>query len=153
MRKNSGMTLIEIAVVVGLFAMLIALGLIMSMDVWRGSSFRSEQDIVVSLLYKARSRAISNINESSHGLYIDKQNEEYIVFEGDNYVGAVDEIPFDMSNGFTFEDGPVGDTCDADSCEVVFDARTGATDGESFLMSGQGKSREVVINPEGGITW
>lgn len=139
--KNSGFTVIEIAVVIGLFALIIALALIMSMDVWRGSSFQSEQDIVLSLLYKARSRAVSNINESNHGLCIDQDERKYIVFEGDNC--DADGTAFDMSNGFTF----TGDT------EIVFDARTGSTNGYAFTIDGQGKSREFTINPEGGITW
>src|SRR3989344_4568836 len=58
--KGEGFTILEVSIVIGLFAMLIALGLLLSMDVWRGSSFQSEQDVVTSLLYKARSRAISN---------------------------------------------------------------------------------------------
>jgi len=140
MRKNSGMTLIEIAVVVGLFAMLVALGLIMSMDVWRGSSFRSEQDIVVSLLYKARSRAISNINEHDHGLRIDEGAGEYVLFED-----GVDGVSFEMNDNFTFTF--------TDGSEIVFEARTGQTSGYSFTMEGQGKTRMVDINEEGGITW
>jgi len=136
--------MIETLVVVGLFGMLIALGLLLSMDAWRGTSFQSEQDIVISLLYKARSRAISNINESSHGLYIDDgAPRQYIVFEGPNYAGAVATTSFNMGNGLEFN----GDT------EIVFTARTGTTTGEQFTMSGQGKSRTFYINEEGGITW
>jgi len=67
-RSGAGFSLIETLVVVGLFGMLIALGLLLSMDAWRGTSFQSEQDIVISLLYKARSRAISNINRALRSL-------------------------------------------------------------------------------------
>ncbi len=141
--RNSGFTVIEVAVVIGLFAILIALGLLMSMDVWRGSSFQSEQDIILSLLYKARSRAVSNINENNHGLYIDEANGKYFLFEGGNYGSAIETTDFDMSSGFSF----TGDT------EIVFNARTGSTNGYSFTMSGQGKSRTFDINEEGGITW
>ena len=141
--KGEGFTILEVSIVIGLFAMLIALGLLLSMDVWRGSSFQSEQDVVTSLLYKARSRAISNVNESSHGLFINTGEEKYFVFEGGDYDSATDKQDFPMGNGLTF----TGDT------EIVFTARTGTTTGPSFTMNGQGKSREFTINEEGGITW
>ena len=143
-RLVSGFTILEVSIVIGLFAILITLGLLLSMDVWHGSSFQSEQDIVLSLLYKARSRAVSNINESNHGLYIDELNQQYILFEGPDYASAVATTSFDMGNGLDFS---------PDSPEIVFIARTGITDDESFTMSGQGKSRTFDINPEGGITW
>jgi len=136
--------MIEIAVVIGLFAILVALGLLMSMDVWRGSSFGSEQDIVVSLMHKARSRAVSNINEHDHGLEIDMVNEEYILFEvDDDGTTHINESPFEMSSGFEFPD----DT------QVVFAARTGSTSGYSLTIEGQGKTRTFDINSEGGVTW
>ena len=144
LQKGEGFTILEVSIVIGLFAILITLGLLLSMDVWHGSSFQSEQDIVLSLLYKARSRAVSNINESNHGLYIDELNQQYILFEGPDYASAVATTSFDMGNGLDFS---------PDSPEIVFIARTGITDDESFTMSGQGKSRTFDINPEGGITW
>src|SRR3989304_8504889 len=145
MTKKSGFTMIEIAVVIGLFAILISLGLLMGMDVWRGSSMQSEQEIVLSLLYKARSRAISNINESNHGLYIDEAGEQYIIFEGDDYDSASpDNIPFDIGGDFDFE---------PDNPKIIFTARTGPTDAPPCTMTGQGKNRTFCINEEGGITW
>jgi len=143
-QKGEGFTILEVSIVIGLFAMLIALGLLLSMDVWRGSSFQSEQDIILSLMYKARSRAVSNINEHNHGLYINEDGKQYILFEGPDYASAVATTSFDMGNGLDFS---------PDSPEIVFIARTGITDDESFTMSGQGKSRTFDINPEGGITW
>ena len=145
MARNSGFTIVEISVVIGLFAILISLGLLMSMDVWRGSSMQSEQDIVLSLLYKARSRAISNINESDHGLYIDDAADEYVIFEGSSYSPAdPNNLPFDMDDNFDFGGSPIS---------IVFAGRTGVTTGYLFTMTGQGKSRTFDINEEGGITW
>ena len=143
-QQGEGYTILEVSIAICLFAMLIALGLLLSMDVWRGSSFQSEQDIILSLMYKARSRAVSNINEHNHGLYINEDGKQYILFEGPDYASAVATTSFDMGNGLDFS---------PDSPEIVFTARTGITDDESFTMSGQGKSRTFDINPEGGITW
>lgn len=137
--------MMETLVVIGLFAILITLGLFISMDVWRGSSFQSEQDIVISLLYKARSRALSNIGESNHGLYIDTSNREYVLFEGTYSSSTPDNQPFEMNKNFTL-------TGNVDT-EIIFLAREGTTGGYTITMDGQGRSRTFTINNEGGISW
>ena len=58
----------EIIIVIAMFGALLALGLFMSMDAYRGFSFRSEEDTVVSLLQKARSRAMNNMNQTPWGV-------------------------------------------------------------------------------------
>src|SRR3989344_9280246 len=64
----TGFTLTEILVVVGIFALLMSFSLVVSLDIYRGDSFRAEQDFVISILQKARSQSINNINETSHGI-------------------------------------------------------------------------------------
>ncbi len=59
--KPRAFTLIEAAGRARLLTIVGGLGLIMSMDDFRGYSFRSERDTIVSALEKARSQSISNI--------------------------------------------------------------------------------------------
>ena len=145
-KKSAGFTLLEGMIAMGLGVMLMGLGLVLSMDVWRGTSFHSEQDLLVSLLYKARSRAVSNIHEENHGLYIDEVNKQYVVFEDD--LNDDKRLTFDMSKGVTFDD--------KHDVEIIFAARTANTlesDGYTIRMMGEGKENIVTINEEGGITW
>jgi len=148
--QNKGFSLIEIMVTIGLFAILVSMGLILSMDVWRGTSIQNEQDIVIALLYKARSRALANINESAHGFYIDADNEDgpkYWVFEGETF-DEDNAQDFEMSEAVEFS---FDESCDGN--QVVFSAREARTVDCVFTMTGQGKTREFTVNNEGGITW
>jgi len=60
-----GYTLIEIIVVIALLVMTGALGVVMSMDSFRGYMFRNERDSIVAALQRARSLAVSNICEGA----------------------------------------------------------------------------------------
>lgn len=77
---SRGFTLVEIVVVMAIFTLLIGLGLFMSMDSYRGFSFRSERDVVVSLLEKARSRAMANIYQTPWGVCT--IGSDYVIFRG-----------------------------------------------------------------------
>lgn len=143
-RNNcSGFTMIEVLVSMGLLSILVSLGLFLSMDVWRTSSFRSEQDTIISLLYKARSRAVANINESDHGLYIDVDNRKYVLYEGSYVEGDPENQEFQMGKGVSL----------SGSANILFAAREATTDGEDVVIDGEGKEATINVNEEGGVTW
>ncbi len=77
---SAGITLIEIVVVIGLLAIIASLGVIVSMDFYRGYAFASERNIMVSVIEKARNQSLSNINGNEHGVRFD--GNDYILFEG-----------------------------------------------------------------------
>lgn len=146
-RESAGFTLLEVMIALGLVVMLAGLGLVLSMDVWRGTSFRSEQDLLISLLYKARSRAVSNVHEENHGLYIDEDNRRYVIFEGSYDENDDQNLVFDMSKSvtFTYSDNP-----------IIFAARTANAlepGGYTIDITGEGKTNKLTVNDEGGITW
>ena len=74
-----GFTLIEILVVVGLFALLAAMGAIIGIDSIGRSTVHDERDLVVQILTGARTRALENINQSRHGVRITTDDIE--IFE------------------------------------------------------------------------
>lgn len=142
-KLRAGFTLIEVLVVVGIFAILAALGLFLSMDVYRGNSFRSERNMVVSILQKVRSRAVNNINQTKHGVRF--ESDRYVIFEGPICAAAGEEIP--KSSAIANSGG----------C-VVFDQLTGDRDTvnstiNSLNLTGQGFSSTVTINDRGRISW
>src|SRR5437870_6082014 len=87
--KNRGMTLIEIMVAIAILGIILSLGLIISFDSYRGYSFRSESSVVVSILERARSRALNNFYQSPHGVCYDSTNKNYVLFRGSSFGSAV----------------------------------------------------------------
>lgn len=71
---QTGFTLIEILIVIGLFSLLIALGLTLSLDSYRNYLLRADVGKAHSLLLQARSRAMNNYNQSAHVFKITHEN-------------------------------------------------------------------------------
>ena len=80
----SGFTFIEILVGMALVAILGSMGLIAGVDSYQRYLFRSDLETVASLLQKARSSAMNNIGETSHGVYVGDASS-LILFRGASY--------------------------------------------------------------------
>lgn len=151
----SGFTLIEILVVLSIFAILGTLGLMVSMETFRGSSFRSERDLVVSVLQKARSRAQNNIclgvcssnDGQKHGVHFTLG--QYIIFQGQSY--ALRDLSVDqnipINNPVAFNPNLPAD--------VIFNQLDGTlSSAVSFTINDiSGHTSQININTEGQITW
>ena len=142
-RRNAGLTLIEVLVVMGIVVLLIGLGLLVSMDAFRGYIYRSERLVLVSVLEKARSRAMNNINQTCWGAR----------YDGDNYV-IFKTLP-DCAT-----EAPGGDTVPANPnatitgfTGVVFSQLRGATTGATITLTENGRAETITVNAEGAIIW
>ena len=60
--------MVEIIVVIGILTVIIAFGMVIDLNVFKGDTFRAEEATIVSILEKARSRAMANMFESPHGV-------------------------------------------------------------------------------------
>lgn len=140
--RNAGTTILEAAIVIGIVSALAGITLALGINTWQRALLRRETDIIVSLLYKARSQALSNIGASDHGIYIDETKRQYILFEGESLPTATSKIAFGAGKGLTF----TGDT------EIVFRARTGTSKNATLTINGRGGSNTITVNTEGGIT-
>ncbi len=138
---SSGFTLIEILVVTAIFSMLITLGLFMSMETFRGVGYRSEQDTIVSLLQKARSRAMNNINQAPWGVC--SRGGLYIVFKGLVCITTGDTISASLNATTT---GLTGNG-------IVFTQLSGTTTPATVTLTQNGKISTTTINYEGTIIW
>ena len=67
-RRNQGFTLIEILVVIAIMSVILSFGLVVDLNIFKGDSFRAEQSTIVSVLSRARSRAIANLFYDDHGV-------------------------------------------------------------------------------------
>src|SRR5690242_12740236 len=78
--KLGGFTLIEMLVAMAVLAVVIKLGLFLSLDFYKGTSYRSEKDVIISVLQKARSQSMNNIDQVQHGVHF-TDPLKYIIFQ------------------------------------------------------------------------
>lgn len=157
---NRGFTLLEILVVMGLILMVVAFGLIVSFDDYRGITFRNERDVVVNVIQKARGQAVNNMcfdtnpatvnctDGKPHGVYFGTPGQ-YIIFQGASYASrdtTVDEVIEAKSDAAVL----TGMT------SVVFNrlrADAVTTGGTTLTVTQQGRDSVITIEPEGRIWW
>lgn len=120
------------------------MGLIIGIDSYNRYLFRSDLEKAVSLLQKARSSAINNIGEKSHGVYF-SDPAKFVLFRGTSY--ATRNPSFDLSVEKNKTVTASGLT------EVVFTPLAGATTAGIITLSGGIKNINITINNEGGINW
>ena len=92
-RSSPGFSIIEVVMVIGIIAIVFGLGLSFSLSIYQSQMLNAERDNLAVILGRARSEALSNLNESDHGVYIGSDN--YVIFQGDTYASrnaAGDEI-------------------------------------------------------------
>ncbi|MBY0376489.1 prepilin-type N-terminal cleavage/methylation domain-containing protein [Patescibacteria group bacterium] len=91
---QKGFTLIEILVVVGMIVMLFTVGSFIDMGSLNKNLVSTEESTLISVLSKARSRAMNNVDHVAHGVHID--TDSYTIFEGSTYTAGAstnEEIP------------------------------------------------------------
>ena len=154
-KLNGGLTLIEVLVVMGILIFILSLGLFVSFDAYRGYIFRSERSVAVSVLEKARSRAVNNLYEMPHGVCYDDASRAYVIFRGASCIlGAANNetIPGSAS---------VGVSGLAVLSPVVFEQITGKlvpqlspyTSELDITLTRDAKTASIYINNEGRINW
>jgi type II secretory pathway pseudopilin PulG len=139
-RSNTyGFTLIEILIVLGILMTMLALGLFVGMDAYRATAARSERDIVVSLLTRARSRALANIDQSAWGVCT--IGTDYILFAGYTCTGSGEHIAISPNSTALF------------SLPVVFSQLAATTTGGTVIIAQDGRTTTITINAAGQIDW
>ncbi len=147
--QQSGVTIIEVLIVIGIFGILAAIGLVFGMDFFRTYSTSSEKINLVSALSKARARSVSNIKGHEHGVHI--TGTQYVLFQGDGpnltWVDRITNLdePIPVKTGVT-----------TGNQDIIFDQLSGNTNCSSdcsMTLSGQGRSTIVTVNRQGAILW
>lgn len=148
---NQGFTLIEVLVVLGIFILLASLGLFMSFDVYRATFSRSERDMVVVLLEKARSQSLNNVNQTTHGFCFLTSGAvvtSYEVFEGSDCTAAVKEL-IPAGSDISLSPSPA-----LPATGIIFSQLSGDSNYTGTITLTQNtQSKTVSINSEGMIDW
>jgi prepilin-type N-terminal cleavage/methylation domain-containing protein len=158
--NRNAFTLIELIVVMALVTIVAGFGLILSMESYRGDSFRSERDTLVATLQKARGQAINNMcfgttctGGKPHGVHLGLH--QYVVFQGSSYAtrdAAYDDVTSARYLGLA--------TTSPSLTDIVFSQLAGTTTPSpggvttiSIIDSAGSGSSVISINPEGQISW
>jgi prepilin-type N-terminal cleavage/methylation domain-containing protein len=144
---NRGFTLIEISVALGIMMLLFTLGTLMSLDAFRGYTFRSERETIVSVLVRARSHSMANIDGSSWGVCF--RSGKYVLFKGVTCTTPqVSDEEFDANAG-------VASASNFSSTfpTVVFAQLSGQTSAASIQITEEGRTSSISLNHEGTIIW
>ncbi len=143
-----GFSLIEIVIVVAILALLVGLGLFMSMETLGGTIYRSEQATIVSLLQKARSRAMANIDQVAWSVCYAAPN--YLVAKGAtcNAANAYDTVAANpaVAAASHFADPAKFPT-------VVFAQLSGNTAPAEIVIVQDNRTSTTTLNHEGTIIW
>ena len=155
---SAGFTLVEILVAVTIFTVIVSIGVYMSMSSYQGTSFRSERDVIVSVLEKARSHGVNNLFQSAYSVCFDNVGYNYIIVRGTVYsAGAATNDLVSASKGILLSAGmPL---CGSGS--IGFEQLTGklippqasAPFELTFTVTANNRTSTIAINNEGRINW
>lgn len=151
---QSGFTLIEITIVLGLVGVIAAFGVAMSYSSLSQTTVTQERDLFVTLLLRGtRAAAIANMEEAAHGVYIDDANNRYILFKGTDPNGVNASPRYIPYTNDTITVGSTGgDT-------IVFEQLSGKViDGVmggvgTISISNGDATQEIIIRESGQIDW
>jgi len=147
---QSGFTLIEVTIVLGLIGVIAAFGVAMSYSSLSQTNVTQERDLFVTLLLRGtRAAAIANMEEAAHGVYIDDANNRYILFTGTTYSSSDPSnraIPY--TNDVITVSNTGGDT-------IVFEQLSGkvTTGAGTISISNGSATQEIIIRESGQIDW
>jgi len=151
MNGDTGITLVEILIVIGLLTAIAGLSMLASIDMYRAHLFRGDRDMLIGVLQKARSRAMNNIclgsgcsDGKSHGVHF--ESDEYVIFQG-----AIYNVLDTLNERFSVNDVVVISGLE----NVVFSQLSGdaAPEGNITIADDAGHTSVITINGEGQILW
>jgi prepilin-type N-terminal cleavage/methylation domain-containing protein len=146
-RLTSGFTLIEILVVVGVLVLIFAIGVFIDSSNLGRETLAREQETLITILHRARSRAMNNIYATSHGIHIGA--DEYVLFRGASFDPAA------ATNENIERNGKINiNTAGIDANEVVFQQLSGNTlvMGD-IVLNDPIRAKKITIHQSGLIDW
>lgn len=142
---KGGFTLIEVMIVISILMILGSAAMVFGIDAYTRSLCQSEYDAYLSLLYKARNQAMSNVYKNSHGVHVGAV--AHAVFPGNTY---------QANNPLNEAYDRVSSTTISSPADMVFGQLSGRVD--SFHVgtttvgdSGSTCINTIYINHEGAI--
>ena len=147
--------MIEIVMAIAILGIIFSLGLIVSMDSYRGYSFRSEVSTIVSVLERARSRSLNNLFQISHGVCYDSGSKNYVIFRGTSYGASNPTTRETVSSNpsLTISPSTSASFFCSSNLGIVFTQLSGTTTLADIVLVQNNRISTTSINHEGTINW
>ena len=143
--RARGFTYFETLIVVGLITAITSFTIFIGFSSLQGYQYRAARQAVLSVLISARQDALSNINESKHGVRLEADKITLFTFP---YVAGTSTnqiYPMEGTIRLTGIEFPV---------DVIFNQRSADTTPVNFsITNNNGKSGTISISAEGAISW
>ncbi|MBI2098659.1 MAG: prepilin-type N-terminal cleavage/methylation domain-containing protein [Candidatus Wildermuthbacteria bacterium] len=147
---TGGFTLVEILVVLAIFAFLLGSSVV-ALSVLRGDTdLQAEARGFQRVLELARNKTIASEGDTRHGVYVNAAVSQYVLFQGDDYASGVSEEVFQLRDTVEF-----GAVSFAGGQEVVFDRIQGTTSNVGSVTlqtkTDPSNSRTVYVESSGAV--
>lgn len=145
--KSRGLTLLELLIVIGILALLVATIVPSFLSFRRNSILNTETQEVITIINKARLSAMSSKGDMKYGVHL--ESGKIVLFPGTTYTGGAsgnEEHILDVALTFSTI------TVNGGGANVVFEKITGATSQNAtttLLVTGSTASTTIVIHPTG----
>lgn len=146
-RQNSGFTLLELLIVLGISTVIFSLGTAVSVGAYTAYFASAEKQTLVSVLHKARTRALLNVHSTAHGVCY--RAPDYILFEGTTCAASASTSEKVRASKFVADSSDLQSTFPA----VVFTQTTATTTPVDIYMRDGTTVQHIFINEEGAIFW
>lgn len=138
--------MVEILVVIGILVFVISFGAVIDLGAFTSNSLQGEQSRVVSILSRARSRAMANMFESSYGVCY--SGGHYIIFRNSRTTC----LPTDSTDETVIASSNISASFNPNA-PVIFSRLSGNTTASTINLTDGTKSASITINNEGRINW
>jgi len=135
---------IELVITMAIIAIMVGLGLFVSLEFYRSSDLNSERDILLSVMRRARTQALDNVYGLQHGVFVSPSS--YIIFAGSSYASRAAQYDetFPRSNAISV----------SGLSEIVFSALAStSTSSGTIILADATASTTMSVNNEGQINW
>ncbi len=146
--KKRGFTVLEILIVIGILALLSLFMMGFFLDYRKSQGIRQDGELVESLLYKARSDALSSNSAFEYGIHF--ASSSIVTFQGSTYVsGATTNQTFSLTPSVTVS----ALSLTGGAVDIVFNKLTGeaSRSGTITLTSTSGVVKVITVYPTGLI--
>ncbi|MEK7583204.1 MAG: prepilin-type N-terminal cleavage/methylation domain-containing protein [Patescibacteria group bacterium] len=143
--RNSGFTLVEVLISMGIMLILFGLTTPFTIRFYRRYQVITERNLLLSLLRQARTQSFAGAGSTDHGVHIASASYTYTLFEGTSYVArdqSKDQV-FEMSTNVTMT-GP---------SDILFKYLSARTSSVSLTFDNGTRQEKIYVNKEGRIDW